>query len=68
VRPTLRHKVVPKGYNNYSYSYGYFSSNSGQVKYSNKDTIPRLMWFHKDQTLWEVFQHIVKQLSFSFQD
>jgi hypothetical protein len=52
VRPTVRAKKASK-----SYSYSY--SSSSQNKYDNFDAIPRLFWFRKDASLFEVFKQIM---------
>jgi hypothetical protein len=43
----------------------YYYSSSYNSKYENKDGIPRLFWFHKDMTLFEVNKFIVTQYSFA---
>ena len=42
----------------------YYQSNYGS-KYENKDGIPRLFWFHKDMSLFDVNKFIVTQYSFA---
>ena len=37
----------------------YYSSSYNQNKFENKDGIPRLFWFHKDMSLFEVNKFIV---------
>lgn len=43
----------------------YYSSNYYQNKFENKDGIPRLFWFHKDMSLFDVNKFIVTQYSFA---
>ncbi len=42
----------------------YYQSSYGS-KYENKDGIPRLFWFHKDMSLFDVNKFIVTQYSFA---
>lgn len=59
VRPAVR---IAKQNNGYSYSYYNYP------KFENKDGIPRLFWFRRDEPLFNVFEHVVKQYSFTFSE
>jgi hypothetical protein len=56
VRPVIRQQ---KQYNYYGYGSG------GSSKYENKDGIPRLFWFKKDMSLFEVYKKIITEYSFA---
>lgn len=51
VRPVIRQAKVQ--------TYYYYSSGMNQNKFENKDGIPRLFWFHKNMTLYDINHYIV---------
>jgi hypothetical protein len=59
VKPVIR-VIKQSSYSTYNYG-------SNQTKFENKNAIPRLLWFHKDSSLFDVFEEIVKQFSFAYQ-
>ena len=56
VRPAVRISKQSSYYYNYS----------NTQKFENKDGIPRLFWFRRDEPLLNVFEHIIKQYTFAF--
>ena len=62
VRPAIRQQKQQQSYNYYN------GSSHNQQKFENKVAIPRLFWFHKSQSLFDVYKQIIKQYSFAQDD
>ena len=62
VKPLIRSK---KQTSSYSYSYSY---NSSGPKFENQNVIPRIFWFKKTATPFEVLKQIINQYSFVLSD
>ena len=57
VRPVVR---IQRQSSSFNYSY------YNQSKFENKEGIPRLFWFTRDQSTQSVFESVVKQYSYTF--